>query len=146
MTFNQNDDENDDLNDNVIDDGYIDQIKHDYGDDFGNDEDLNDEANYDGKDYEHEKVSNNGNIDENNDGNNDEIVGPVDHGGSTIILIRKNPQNRRRQQRDKIPLLTATKKFHQLIVKSPLRLRSDMDQSEDGQLTKEGETMTFYLD
>ena len=113
--------------------------------DFGNDDDLNDEANYDGKDYEQEKVSNNGNIDENNDGNNDEIVGPVGHRGSPIILIRKNPQNRRRQQRDKIPPLTATKKFHQLIVKSPLRVRSDTDQSDDVQLTKEGETMTFYL-
>ena len=64
---------------------------------------------------------------------------------SKIILIRKKMQNRRRRQRDKIPPLTATKKFHQLIVKSPLKVRGDTDQSEDVQLTKEGETMTFYL-
>ena len=134
MTINQNDDENDDLNDNVNDNGY------------GEGEDGDgDEANFDGiddrMDYEHYKESRligNGNI----DGNNDD---PVGHGGSPIILMRKNLQNRRRQQRDKIPPLTATKKFHQLIVKSPLKVRGDTDQSEDVQLTKEGETMTFYL-
>ena len=141
--------------------------ENDYVDDYGNDDNLNDEANFDGiddgKDYEHDKESrrngnndenndgnndenNDGNNDENNNGNNDEIVGPVGHGGSPIILMRKNPQNRRRRQRDKNPPLTATKKFHQLIVKSPLRVRGDTDQSDDGQLTKEGETMTFYLD
>ena len=104
----------------------------------------------DGKNYEHDNSNINENDDESNDENknvnNDEIGDPVGHGGSPIILMRKNPQNSSKQQRDKNPPLTATKKFHQLIVKSPLRVRGDTDQSDDIQLTKEGETMTFYLD
>ena len=81
-----------------------------------------------------------GNDYENDDGNGDQ----AGHRGSPIILLRKIPQNK--EHRNKKPPLTATKKFHQLIVKSPLRVRDEIKKSDDVQFTKEGETMTFYLD
>ena len=112
----------------------------------------NKDGNYDGKNdrnYDKNYVGNfKGSFDgndygrdyENDDGNGDQ----AGHRGSPIILLRKILQNK--EHRNQKPPLTATKKFHQLIVKSPLRLRDEIKKSDDIRITKEGEIMTFYLD
>ena len=64
------------------------------------------------------------------------------HEGLPIILIRKNMPTRPKDERVEKPKMTATKKFNQLIVKSPLA--PDERKEDDVQMT-EGEIMTFYL-
>ena len=64
------------------------------------------------------------------------------HEGLPIILIRKNTPKRQKEERVEKPKMTATKKFNQLIVKSPLA--PDERKEDDYQMT-EGEIMTFYL-
>ena len=64
------------------------------------------------------------------------------HEGPSIILTRKNTPKRRKEEKVKKPKLTASKKFNQLIVKSPLA--SDEREEDDVQMS-EGETMTFFL-
>ena len=61
------------------------------------------------------------------------------HEGLPIILIRKNTPKRQKEERVEKPKMTATKKFNQLIVKSPL---TPDERKED---ETEGEIMTFYL-
>ena len=64
------------------------------------------------------------------------------HEGPSIILTRKNTPKRRKEEQVLKSKLTASKKFNQLIVKSPLA--SDEREEDDVQMS-EGETMTFFL-